>query len=724
MKLQPVPQGDVPITLSTDEKLHLQAQLLNSVEQAILAVDLKGRIIFWNQFAESLYGWSEDEVNGRNITEVLSIPALMKLVRANMGRMKRGESWSGQFLVKRHDGTAFINNLSASLIQNERNLISMVSGSTDNIEHLQLQEANRLLSEASARLYDAMDYETPLTTLAQLAVPQLADWCVIHLVQTDGSIEQVALAPSEMTKNQAPYDWLQNYLPLDETDGLPAVLRSGEPKLVTDITSNLLAVTAAIKSYMIVPLITRPQTFGAITFVAAESGRRFDQNTLALAQNLVSHITLYLEKARLYRESQRLNAELEQRVNERTVELRTAIAQLKQSEVTIQTLFHISNKLNATLEVDTILDELAQEAIQIVSGESGFAGLRTTDGMSVWKYFQRGNVILFKHTWPLEQGIPGWVLKHKIPYGTSDAAHDPVLNHDLSINTDVRSIICTPILDSAGEVLAFFDIRNKQNSEGFTIDDQEMLMALAPVASIAIQNAQAYQKRLLVEVELKQSYERLRELAANLESVREEERTQIARELHDQLGQALTAMKFDLARLTTQLGKKDLALAEKTKIITDQMDTMIKTVRRIATELRPGMLDDLGLAASIEWQARDFEKRTGIVCDVKVSAEDLPLARTQSLALFRIFQEALTNVARHSHAQQIEVKLTATLEVLTLQVHDDGRGIQTNEIAGAHSLGLLGMRERAIRLGGTFDIHGVPGDGTIVTVSIPVKQSD
>jgi signal transduction histidine kinase len=152
---------------------------------------------------------------------------------------------------------------------------------------------------------------------------------------------------------------------------------------------------------------------------------------------------------------------------------------------------------------------------------------------------------------------------------------------------------------------------------------------------------------------------------------------------------------------------------------------MIKTVRRIATELRPGMLDDLGLAASIEWQARDFEKRTGIECAVSVSAQDLPLNRAQSVALFRIFQEALTNVARHASAQHIEVtlRLAATPEILTLQVHDDGRGIQAQDIAGLHSLGLLGMRERAKRLGGTFDIQGVPGDGTSVTVSIPLKHS-
>ena len=273
-------------------------------------------------------------------------------------------------------------------------------------------------------------------------------------------------------------------------------------------------------------------------------------------------------------------------------------------------------------------------------------------------------------------------------------------------------------------MLGYFDIRNKQDAEGFTVSDQDMLMALAPAASIAIQNALAYQHRLSAEAELQESYERLRALAANLELVREEERTQIARELHDQLGQALTAMKFDLAWLTDRLVQKDATLAQKAKAVTAQMDTMIKTVRRIATELRPGMLDDLGLAASIEWLARDFEKRTGIVCAVSVSTPDLPVPRAPSLALFRIFQEALTNVARHAGAQLIEVRLDATPEVLTLQVHDDGRGIQAGEIAGLHSLGLLGMRERAQRLGGTFDIQGVPGDGTIITVSIPLKPNE
>ena len=715
MQIQPVP-------LSAGEKLHLQAQLLNAVEQSISVVDLTGRIVFWNLYAEKLFGWKSEDVQGRDIIEVLAAPLLMDSARANLGQLRQGEGWSGEFPVQRRDGTIFQAHLSTSLIQSEqRTLISIVGIPLNSAEQQQLQQANRLLAEAGALLKDAVDYEAPLVTLTQLAVPQIADWCAVHLLKADGSIEQVALAPAETANRQAASDWLQYDLPHDDQDGLPAVLRSGEPKLVAVVAPELRAAAAAVKSYMIIPLIARPQTYGTITFVAAESGRRFDVNTLALAENLTRHIAIYLDKARLYRESQQVNAELEQHVGERTAELRKAVTQLKQSEEMIQTLFRISNKLNATLDVETILDELAQEAIRIVNGESGFAGLRTAGGMTVRKYFRQGVAIPFEHTWPIGQGIPGWVLQYKVPYGTSDAADDPMILHELAINAGVRSIICTPILDSAGEVLAFFDIRNKRDSEGFTISDQNLLMALAPSASIAIQNGLAYQQRLATVAELKTSSWQLQALAADLESAREEERTHIARELHDQLGQALTAMKFDLSWLTDRLEPKDPTLAQKSKTVTAQMDAMIKTVRRIATELRPAMLDDLGLAASIDWQARDFEKRTGIACAVSVPAEDLPVAGDAAVALYRIFQEALTNVSIHAGAKHISVKLSATPEALTLHLHDDGRGIQTKEIANPHSLGLLGMRERAKRLGGTFDVRGAPGGGTTLTVSIPVK---
>lgn len=719
------------------ESIRFQAQLLNAVEQAIIATDLTGKIIFWNRYAETLYGWTAEEVLGRDVVEVSTAPAFTEPARDIMAQLRRGESWSGEFAVRRRDGTTFVAHVLDSPILDEQGTLIGIAGiSRDITEQRRIQEANRLLAEASALLAGTADYEAQLDTLAQLAVPQLADWCAVHVLQADGSIEQVALAYAATAKLPWAREWLQLYLASDDAYGLPAVLRSGEPKLVTEVTPESLAaaspdeqqhrlsLAAGIKSYMIVPLIVHPQTLGTITFVAAESGRRFDVNTLAVAENLASHIAIYLDKARLYRESQRLNAELEQRVGERTAELGKAVAELKQSEAMIQTLFRISKKLNATLNVGSLLDALAQEAIQIVNGESGFAGLRTAAGMTVHKYFRRGQAIPFDYTWPEGQGIPGWVLHYKIPYGTSDAANDPLMLHDLPINAGVRSIICTPILDSVGDVLGYFDIRNKIDGEGFTLSDQDMLMALSPAASIAIQNALAYEQRVQAETELSYSYERLRALAAKLEEVREEERTGLARELHDQLGQALTALKYALARLTGPLVEKDASLGPEVKAITTQMDTMVKTVRRIATELRPGVLDSLGLAASIEWQAREFRKRMGIPCTVDAPERRLPLTPAQSTALFRVFQETLTNVARHARAQHVAVKLEATPDWLTLRVHDDGRGIQRAEVAGTGSLGLLGMRERVELLGGNFDIRGEPGDGTTVTVSIPFTQNE
>ncbi|MBE0697032.1 MAG: GAF domain-containing protein, partial [Anaerolineaceae bacterium] len=493
---------DLPVHFSAEAKLGLQAQMLGVLEQAMMAVDLTGRIIFWNRFAEKLFGWTIEEAQGQIIEDVLATFLLMEAARANLAQLERGEGWAGDFLVARRGGATFMAHLNLALIQiDQRSLISIAAVSLEGTAPQRIQEVNRLLAEASALLVHAVDYEAPLTTMAQLAVPHLADWCAVHLLHADGSIAQVALAPAELAPMelagkqvphlQAAHEWLKNHLPINDTDGLPAVFRSGVPRLVSDAASDMWAAAAAIKSYMIVPLIAQPQTLGAITFVTAESGRRFDRNALALAENLASHIAIYLDNSRLYGESQRLNAQLELRVNERTSELLKAVEQLKQSEATIQTLFRISNKLNATLEVSTILDELALETIRIVNGESGFAGLRTAKGMTVRKFFRQGVAIPFEHTWPAGKGILGWVLENKVPYGTSDAAHDPVIQHDLAINAGVRSIICTPILDSLGEVLGYFDIRNKQDGEGFTVEDQEMLMALAPAASIAIQNGLA-----------------------------------------------------------------------------------------------------------------------------------------------------------------------------------------------------------------------------------------
>ncbi len=227
-------------------------------------------------------------------------------------------------------------------------------------------------------------------------------------------------------------------------------------------------------------------------------------------------------------------------------------------------------------------------------------------------------------------------------------------------------------------------------------------------------------ERTLTEQRLRASKESLRALAAHLQSVREEERIHIAREIHDELGQALTGLKFDINTLTrTFAGDAPEPLAEATQGLCQQIDRIINSVRRIATGLRPEVLDEIGLCAAIEWQAREFSRRTGIRCIVAIKPGFIDPDQQRSTALFRIFQELLTNVARHANATRVEVHV-ADGDVLTLAVEDNGRGIAAQEFESPRSLGFLGLKERVQAFGGSIDVTGQEGKGTAVAVSIPV----
>lgn len=227
------------------------------------------------------------------------------------------------------------------------------------------------------------------------------------------------------------------------------------------------------------------------------------------------------------------------------------------------------------------------------------------------------------------------------------------------------------------------------------------------------------------EAALKKSQAELRSLASHLETARESERTRIAREIHDEFGQLLTGFKIDLAWLEKKLAAQPemprTTLLEKVRAMTGLLGDMVLCVRRISAELRPGILDDLGLAAAVEWQTKDFQKRTGIKAQVVAELSDGPLPREVATALFRVLQESLTNVARHAEAQNVRVKLIEQGRQIVLQVSDDGRGISDAELSKAGAFGLMGMRERILPLRGQCEIRGTPGRGTMVSVTVPLE---
>ena len=250
----------------------------------------------------------------------------------------------------------------------------------------------------------------------------------------------------------------------------------------------------------------------------------------------------------------------------------------------------------------------------------------------------------------------------------------------------------TPVLDKQGKVLG---------TTGFARDITE---------------------RQRLNEELRAPREHLRALAAHVESVREEERVRIAREIHDELGQALTCMSMDLAFLDKQLPKGNAEAAARIQALATLVKETVKTVRRISAELRPSILDDLGLGAAVEWLAHDFETRTSIGCAVSVPS-NVAISAERGTVVFRMCQEALTNVARHAGASHVSIDLVEAGDTLTLEVRDNGRGITDEEVQRPGSLGLLGMRERAALLGGVAEVKGTPGQGTTVTVRVPLQGS-
>ncbi len=296
-----------------------------------------------------------------------------------------------------------------------------------------------------------------------------------------------------------------------------------------------------------------------------------------------------------------------------------------------------------------------------------------------------------------------------------------------SFDADDQSVLQTgtPILDHEVSLVNASGERRWWSSSKLPLRDTSgQTIGIVGIAHDITERKRAEEEQHRLFDQVRAAQEQLRELASYLQAGREEERTRIARELHDEFGQMLTALKMDLAWMARRLGPHQLELREKTRSMSDLVSSTIQAVRRVATELRPGLLDDLGLSAAVEWQAQEFRERTGISCELHNGTTDLSLGRDLDTTLFRIFQEALTNVARHAQATQVHVELTQERDSVTLIVRDNGRGITASQLSDPRSLGLTGMRERARAWGGEVTLEGHRGEGTTMCVRIPlVAQS-
>jgi PAS domain S-box-containing protein len=385
---------------------------------------------------------------------------------------------------------------------------------------------------------------------------------------------------------------------------------------------------------------------------------------------------------------------------------------------------------HAGLEFQTLLDTVARLTVELI-GEACIISLVSEDGQ--WL-----NPVAFHHANSearalmhdllvsvpsrLGEGLVGRVaqtgqplfipaLEPKQARALFDSKYCSYLEH-----LGVHSLLIVP-LRVQNRVIGTLCLSRDHVASPYTADDQILSQNLADQAALAIENARLFEAE-------RTAREQLRDLASYLQTAREEERTHIAREIHDEFGQVLTALKMDLSWLSRRLPPTEANLLQKIDTMSDLIDSAIQTVRHIATELRPGLLDDLGLVAALEWQAQEFTERTGIACELHLGEDELILNRDLSTDLFRIFQETLTNVARHAQATQVQVELDNRPDELVLVVRDNGQGITESQISDPKSLGLMGMRERVRFRGGQIIFQGVPAQGTTVTVRFPQPNTE
>jgi signal transduction histidine kinase len=225
------------------------------------------------------------------------------------------------------------------------------------------------------------------------------------------------------------------------------------------------------------------------------------------------------------------------------------------------------------------------------------------------------------------------------------------------------------------------------------------------------------------EENLKTSRDQLRVLAASLLSARDDERALIARELHDEFGQALTSLQLGLAWISRTLTPVQPSVQQRIRSMSATTTSMIQSVKSIAGDLRPGVVDELGLVKSLKSQAREFKARTGMPCGFKTNTLAVAFDRSAAVAVFRIVQAGLTNVARHAHASRAFIALMKGHGDLIVTVKDNGKGITRNKVDSQSSIGIAGMRERAIALGGTFALEGSTSRGTVLIVTIPLSRA-
>ena len=810
-------------------------------DYAIFMLDPGGCVTIWNDGAERIVGYGEEEILGRHFS---SFYPEEDVERGHPEDVLRAALAEGRYVEEgskvRQDGSRFWASAVITTLRDRKgNLKGFSMVVHDTTERKHADDVLRFLAESGATLSSSLDYRDTLANVARIAVPILADWCAVDVMEEDGSVERLAVEHSDPEKVALAYE-LQERYPSDPeaTRGVRKVLQTGEPDMMAEIPDELLDQAAmdvehrtimrklGLRSYMVVPMVARGRNHGAITLVSAESGRRYEESDLRLAEELARRTALAVDNAKLYEEAQREIAER-----------REAEEALLQSERRYRTVVKQAAEGIFIVDIDTKLILEANAAYRNLLGYTAqdMLGLGLTlydvvahDRKSIDLYLEQiqeeGVQFIGERRHRRKDGslVDVEVSSSVISYGGGEALC--VIVHDIterkrSAERLQRSLDALLGLYEAGQILSSSLEREEIGSRLLEIasrvsnltaaviavpsEDRELriwrsagleglwrqvrfspeavaarqkvletrkyqtvqlpqpgdadgphlvslnlpllvrgrligvLEAYGPEAlmerqyeetliSLANQGASALENARLY-AELAERENRLQDLIRKLITAQEEERRKVSYEVHDGLAQTAAGAHQLLQAFARQhppdseKGRKDLARA------LQLVQQTVGEARYVIADLRPTALDDFGLAAAVRLQVEKISSE-GSQVDYEEALGNERLPPEVETALFRVAQEALTNVHKHAPSARVKITLRRLNDAVRLQVRDWGPGFNPEKITDGggpgERLGLSSMRERVALLGGHLEVHSRPGEGTEVVAEIPSVQRD
>ena len=810
-------------------------------DYAIFMLDPGGCVTIWNDGAERIVGYGEEEILDRHFS---SFYPEEDVERGHPEDVLRAALAEGRYVEEgskvRQDGSRFWASAVITTLRDRKgNLKGFSMVVHDTTERKHADDVLRFLAESGATLSSSLDYRDTLANVARLAVPILADWCAVDVMEEDGSVERLAVEHSDPEKVTLAYE-LQERFPSDPEAprGVRKVLQTGDPDMMTEIPDELLDQAAmdvehrtimrklGLRSYMVVPMVARGRNHGAITLVSAESGRRYEESDLRLAEELARRTALAVDNAKLYEEAQREiseRREAEEALLQSERRYRTVVKQaaegifivdidtklILEANVAYRTLLGYTAQdmlgLGLTLydvvahdrkSIDLYLEQIQEEGVQFI----GERRHRRKDGSlvdvevssSVISYGGGEALCVIVHDITerkrsaerLQRSLDALLgLYEAGQILSSSLEHEEIGSRLLEIASRVSNltaaVIAVPSEDgelriwrSAGleglwrqlrfspeavaarqKVLETRKYQTVQLPQPGDADGphlvglnlpllvrgrligvleaygpqalmerqyEETLISLANQGASALENARLY-------AELAERENRLQDLIRKLITAQEEERRKVSYEVHDGLAQTAAGAHQLLQAFARQhppdseKGRKDLARA------LQLVQQTVGEARYVIADLRPTALDDFGLAAAVRLQVEKISSE-GSQVDYEEALGNDRLPPEVETALYRVAQEALTNVHKHAPSARVKITLRRLNDAVRLQVRDWGPGFNPEKITDGggpgERLGLSSMRERVALLGGHLEVHSRPGEGTEVVAEIPSVQRD